>query len=249
MYIQCTCIVSERVYVHVCCTYLSPSHISIISVLIVGSMDTNSPSPSDLLVDHLLLVGPGKGLIFDTSSSPGSTTPNSSWYTVHTPQPSILRSFPDHRTQNRPPSLAMWRDFCQPDGCSVELQEQRMHQFMLTDTNQTNEHTAFVSLFLISSTPWKEGNISRGAVSVALNPLTRCYSRMGRPLCMHPEPAPVLHLLPKALVSLQHFVEHFFGEDLTWNASYTEVGVRGRREGRGGRGGRRDLMEGLTIKP
>ena len=160
----------------------------------------------------MVFTAPG-GSSFNSSRSFNSS--GSSWYTVHPPQPTILRSFPED-TRDRgsiTPDVAF---FCQPDGCSVDLPEQRIHHFMLTDT-ETNRRTygtclSFPHLF----DPPRRG--TEGETCPVGSPESVCIQEWGvLSLCVLSH-YPFFTFLHKALLSLHHFVEHFFGEDLTWNA-------------------------------
>lgn len=188
-------------------------------------MDAHSPAPSDHLVDHLLLVGPGT--IFDASSRsprfPTSVNPNSSWYTFHSPQPTILRTFP--RGENEFDTLTSdIAYFCQPDGCSVELSEQRIHQFLLTDT-ETNKRTYGICLSFSHLFDPLQGE-SRGDICrVSMDSV--CIQEWGILSVCVLSRHPFYTFFQKILLSLQHFVEHFFGEDLTWNALIHSVNCEG----------------------
>ena len=218
--------------------------------VVITVMDTHSPSPSDQLVDYLLLVGPGKGSIFDTSCPPSSNSsnPNTGWCTIHSPQPTILRSFPQREREHTPLTMDI-SFFCQPDGCSVELPEQRTHQFMLTDT-ETNKHTygiclSFSHLFdTVQGPGGTKGGFSGTCLLESADSV--CIQEWGiLSVCILSQ-YPFFTFLHKVLLSLQHFVEHFFGADLTWNALIQhrcedgegEEGEGGEGKGtRGGRGG------------
>jgi hypothetical protein len=98
----------------------------------------------------------------------------------------------------------------------VDLSEQRIHHFMLTDT-ESNQRTygaclSFSHLF----DPPRRG--PEGETCPVDSPESVCIQEWGvLSLCVLSH-YPYFTFLQKALLSLHHFVEHFFGEDLTWNA-------------------------------
>lgn len=192
-------------------------------------MDAHAPPTSEQLVEYLLLVGPGKGMVFNASGGSSFNSSGSSWYTIHPPQPTILRSFPEDLDHVSLTSDVAF--FCQPDSCSVDLPELRTHHFMLTDT-ETNRRTfgaclSFSHLF----DPPRRGR--EGETCPVDSPETVCIQEWGvLSLCVLSH-YPFFTFLQKALHSLHHFVEHFFGDDLTWNALIHGRACEVRGEGEG----------------
>ena len=222
-------------------------------------MDSHSPTPYDRLVDYLILVGPGRGLIFNPHARPHASpplmTPGSSWHAIHPPQPSILRKFP----QEGHDGSALTADvayFCQPDGCSVELTEQRMHQFMLTDT-ESNKRTygiclSFPHLFdPIQGGKGAAESDEDGGASCLVESDGVCIQEWGvLSVCILTH-HPFYSFFQRALLSLQHFVEHFFNEDLTWNAlihADDDDAGRGEAGGEGGAGGRPGSPKAAVVE-
>ena len=177
-------------------------------------------SSQDRLIDYLLFVGPGPAITFDSrlySSKSLPSTPSSSWHNINPLQPSIVKRFPpqDHENFSLTADVAY---FCQPDGCYVELKEQRMHTFMLTDT-ESNVHTYGICLsfpHLFDPTHLNRDNKTTESCPMESDAL--CIQEWGvLSVCLLTH-HPFFKFFQKALLSLKHFVDHFFGEDLTWNA-------------------------------
>ena len=189
-------------------------------------MDPASPSAfHDRLVDYILLVGPGRGVYFNPNKT-SLRAPTSSWHNVHLPQPSILKKYPEEDHEN----FSLTSDvtyFCQPDGCSIELKEPRLHSFMLTDT-ESNLRTYGICLsFPHLFDPFLSSGRESGSFS-QLEPDSICIQEWGvLSVCILTR-HPFFGFFQKALLSLQHFVDHFFGEDLTWNALIYSHGGRGK---------------------
>ena len=185
----------------------------------------------DKLIDYLFFVGPGRGSVFRRSpslkrsqSSPGGgIEPLTTWHKISRPVPTILCHFPQNTQDNElelPLDVAY---FCQPEGPCVQLSEPKMHVFMLTDT-ETNIHTYGVCLSLphlfdpllkaqaplsavSKSTVW-EVNDSESVCIQEWGVLSVCI------LARHP----FIQFFVKCLKTLLHFVDHFGGKDLNWNA-------------------------------
>ncbi len=175
---------------------------------------------SERLIDYLLLVGPGRGMIFEKSlsstrrPSPGSSL-GSSWQPVSRPQPTILRKFPseDHPDFELVPDVAY---FCQPDGCCVECSSPKTHTFMLTDT-ESNLRTYGVCLSLSHLfDPLMELQAENDLCSIGeANAL--CIQEWGVLSVCVLSRHPFFTFLERCLMTLAHFIEHYCGEQLTWN--------------------------------
>lgn len=104
----------------------------------------------------------------------------------------------------------------------MELTDQRMHYFMLTDT-ETNKRTygaciSFSHLFDPLQGPAGDNSSEQGGVCPLESSDSVCIQEWGVLSVCVLSHHPFFTFLHKTLLSLQHFVEHFFGEDLTWNA-------------------------------
>ena len=112
-----------------------------------------------------------------------------------------------------------------------------MHHFMLTDT-ESSERTYGVCLsFSHLFDPFQGNSEGRGDVC-PIDSDSVCIQEWGiLSVCILTH-HPLYTFFQKTLLSLQHFVEHFFGEDLTWNALIHSSGREGGDgEGEGGRRG------------
>lgn len=189
-------------------------------------METPNSSQSRL-VDYLILVGPGRGVLFEQVSSTEEGGKRSKhynrlhdWQNISTPVSSILRRFPstDHEDFKLSAEVSY---FCQPEGCCVELRHPKSHVFMLTDT-ESNERTYGVCLsfphlfdpkFITdpSTTGATYAQCSEDSESICIQEwgvLSLCI------LSHHP----FFSFFAKCLRTLSHFVENFGSNDLSWNA-------------------------------
>lgn len=184
---------------------------------------------SERLIDYVIVVGPGRGLLFDQSkqrkTSFGSLACLDSWYRVSQPVPTILRRFPatDHKGFELAFDMAY---FCQPNGCCADIREPRSHVFMLTDT-ETNVHTYGVCLSL----PHLFDSLPSTQECDILDSDSICIQEWGVLSVCILSHHPFFHFFEKSLKTLFHFVEHFGGSDLNWNAliqsHYQPAGLHG----------------------
>ena len=185
----------------------------------------------DRLIDYLFFVGPGRGSVFRRSpslkrsvSSPGNAfEPLTTWHKISRPVPTILCQFPPNN-QTRDAELSFdVAYFCQPEGPCVQMSETKTHVFMLTDT-ESNIQTYGICLSIphlfdpllkaqapstciTRSTVW-EVNDSESVCIQEWGVLSVCI------LTRHP----FFNFFAKCLNTLLHFVDHFGGKDLNWNA-------------------------------
>ena len=186
--------------------------------------EMNHPPLFERLVDYLVLVGPGRGLVFNKPPPNGmSNGPNNSlasgWHTVSRPVPTILRKFPavPHKDFDLAPDVAY---FCQPEGCCVVLPEPKIHVFMLTDT-ESNTRTYGICLSLphlfdplLRAQRWQHHSEEMCDLPEADS---ICIQEWGvLSVCLLTR-HPFFHFFAKCLKTLAHFVDHFCGSNLTWN--------------------------------
>ena len=194
------------------------------------------PLTSERLIEHLVIVGPGRGVPFHRSSqgdSPSCSTLDSpplssSWQRVYHPVPTILRRFPG---SNRG-SADFVHDvayFCQPNGSCITLSKPQTHVFLLTDT-ETNVQTYGVCLSL----PHLFNPLLQASESFCEleTPNSLCIQEWGvLSLCILSR-HPFFSFFRHALNSFAHFVSDFWGEDLNWNT----IIQAGHEDGRAPRG-------------
>lgn len=192
----------------------------------------DQPLTSEQLIEHLVIVGPGRGIPFRRGSqgeSPSCSTLDSpslsaSWQRVYHPVPTILRRFSgcSQRDADFVHDVAY---FCQPNGSCVTLSKSQTHVFLLTDT-ETNIRTYGVCLSL----PHLFNPLLQASESFCElgDPDSLCIQEWGvLSICIlsrHPFFAFFQHVLH----SFAHFVSDFWGEDLNWNA----IIRAGREDGR-----------------
>ena len=170
-------------------------------------------SISERLVDYFLIIGPGRGVVFNKPKGRKTSFGNrlNSWYKVSHPVPTILRRFPetDHKDSELPFDVTY---FCQPNGCCADVREPRSHIFMLTDT-ETNIHTYGVCLSL----PHLFGSLTSTQEAEVLNSDSICIQEWGvLSICILSR-HPFFDFFEKSLNTLFHFVDHFCGKDFNWN--------------------------------
>lgn len=172
------------------------------------------------LVDYVILVGPGRGVGFE-SAPPGKSSNSpasfSSWYQVSQPFPTILKHYP--ATNHKDFQLAFdVAYFCQPEGSFLEIDEQKLHNFMLTDT-ETNVRTYGICLSVPHLfDPLVKDNKSEEICSLEGEESSVCIQEWGvLSVCILTK-HPFLNFFQSCLKTLSHMVEHFCGNDLTWNA-------------------------------
>ena len=183
------------------------------------------PSPAERLVDYLLLVGPGRGVVFEKSfenGSKGSFTSSlgllsSSWHKVSSPMPTILRRFP---SKDRP-NFELAFDiayFCQPEGCCESITEPRSHVFMLTDT-ETNIQTYGVCLSVPHLfDPLMKAQSPEREMCDLEEPDSMCIQEWGALSICILSRHPFFSFFESCLKTLHHFVANFCRDNLTWNA-------------------------------
>lgn len=179
-------------------------------------------------MDYLILVGPGRGVIFEqvASMEEGGRQRRSDhhhqlhdWQNISTPVSSILRRFPstDHEDFRLSSDVSY---FCQPEGCCVELVHPKTHVFMLTDT-ESNKRTYGVCLtFPHLFDPKIDSATSAGVKSAHCSDGTEsiCIQEWGVLSVCILSHHPFFSFFAKCLKTLSHFVENFGSNDLTWNA-------------------------------
>lgn len=171
---------------------------------------------SERLIDYLILVGPGKGVAFDASlkqPSPGSSL--GSWQPISHPHPTILRKFPakSHPDFELVPDVAY---FCQPDGCCIDCSSPKTHVFMLTDT-ETNIRTYGICLSMSHLfDPLVKLQAENDFCSVG-EADALCIQEWGLLSVCILSRHPFFTFFARCLETLSHFVDHFCGEQLTWN--------------------------------
>lgn len=191
-------------------------------------MEVNSSC--ERLVDYLILVGPGRGVLFEqvTSVEEGSQKRRGrgsnnrhhqlhNWQNISTPVSSILHRFPstDHE------DFRLARDvsyFCQPEGCCVELLHSKSHVFMLTDT-ESNERTYGVCLtFPHLFDPNMDPTVAAGSAHCSDGTETICIQEWGVLSVCILSHHPFFSFFAKCLKTLSHFVDNLGSGDLSWNA-------------------------------
>ena len=177
------------------------------------------------LVDYLILVGPGRGVLFEkvTSADEGgrkSSLQLHDWQNISTPVSSILRRFPstDHEDFKLAIDVSY---FCQPEGCCVELLHPKSHVFMLTD-KESNERTycvclTFPHLFdpMVHMDPSATGGASAQCADVTESICIQEWGALSVCILSH---HPFFSFFEKCLRTLSHFMENFGSKDLSWNA-------------------------------
>ena len=171
----------------------------------------------DRLIDYLVIVGPGRGVVFEKSaegmtSFGSSLGPLNSWHRVTSPVPTILRRFPqdDHDDVQLAFDMAY---FCQPNRSGTEVNSPQTHTFMLTDT-ETNTRTYGVCF----SIPHLFDPLEKAQTLCNLQEEDSiCIQEWGvLSICVLSR-HPFFTFLEKCLVTLAHFVERFCGGNLSWN--------------------------------
>ena len=178
-------------------------------------------------MDYLILVGPGRGVLFEqvtsteekVSRAGGSKKSKhhrlTDWQNISTPVSTILCQFPStsHDDFELSPEVAY---FCQPEGCCIELHQPSSHTFMLTDT-ESNTRTygvclTFPHLFDPNMDPGTSGSAPpNGTESICIQEwgvLSVCI------LSHHP----FFSFFEKCLQALCHFIDDLGIEELSWNA-------------------------------
>lgn len=168
------------------------------------------------LIDYVLLVGPSTRLPdHEVGQECGSDSDRSSggWERIFKPQPAILRRYPlaDYPEQPIGDDVAY---FCQPEGCHHEIEVPTTHLFMLTHT-ETNVRTYGVCVSFpclvdpvsrAQSRNWEYRN--QESVSIQeWGVLSLCILSKER----------FFGFFEKCLQTIIHFVEHFFGDRLSWD--------------------------------
>ncbi len=184
----------------------------------------------DRLIDYLFFVGPGRGSVFRRSPSLKRTKsllgngiePLSTWHKISRPVPTILCHFPatQHKDLELAPDVAY---FCQPEGPCVQLSEPKLHIFMLTDT-ESNIHTYGICLSIphlfdpLLKAQLPASAVSKGKVWEVNDSESVCIQEWGvLSMCILTR-HPFYQFFAKCLKTLSHFVDHFGGKDLNWNA-------------------------------
>lgn len=182
---------------------------------------------SNRLVDYLALVGPGRGVVFEKSLSESGGTVSfgsslgglttGSWHKLSHPRPTILRKFPalEHKDFELASDIAY---FCQPEGCCTNVTEPQTHVFLLTDT-ETNVQTYGVCLSLphLFDPLLKAQDHGEGQCGLTDSD-SLCIQEWGVLSVCILSRHPFFTFFKKCLNTLAHFVEHFCGTELTWNA-------------------------------
>ena len=186
----------------------------------------------DRLIDYLFFVGPGRGSVFRrspslkrSSSSPrgGAVESITSWHKISRPVPTILCHFPLHHKKSDPNLPLDVAYFCQPEGPCVQLSEPKMHIFMLTDT-ESNVQTYGICLSIphlfdpLLKAQAPSSSVKRSAVWEVNDSESVCIQEWGvLSICILTR-HPFYHFFAKCLKTLSHFVDHFGGKELNWNA-------------------------------
>lgn len=188
----------------------------------------------DRLIDYLFFVGPGRGSVFRRSSSLKRSTSSSasaaesliSWHKISRPVPTILCHFPLSQKNEIPELPLDVAYFCQPEGPCVHLSEPQIHVFMLTDTeSNTQTYGICLSLAHLFDPLLKAQTLSSSAVNkktMTSDPLNDsesvCIQEWGvLSVCILTR-HPFFQFFAKCLKTLAHFVDHFGGRELNWNA-------------------------------
>ena len=173
------------------------------------SMETGGLHQDGKLVNHLLLVGPRQSVTFEPLLGNGPLQQD--WHNITTPAPAILKCYPPNPRHKDLAGDVVY--FCQPEGCCIELQERKLHVFMLTDT-ETNIKTYGVCLTIphLFDPPTTQASREKGpgveVVSIQeWGILSICL------LSRHP----FFSFLAKCLRTLSHFMEHFGSNRHSWN--------------------------------
>lgn len=191
------------------------------------------PLTSERLIEHLVIVGPGRGVPFrrgsrgaSTSCSvPDSPPLSSSWQRVYHPMPTILRRF-SSGGQDSADFVHDVAYFCQPNGSCVTLSQPQTHVFLLTDT-ETNVRTYGVCLSL----PHLFNPLLQASELYCEleSPGSLCIQEWGvLSLCILSR-HPFFSFFRHALHSFAHFVRDFWDEELNWNTVIQVGGEDGRR--------------------
>lgn len=184
----------------------------------------------DRLIDYLFFVGPGRGSVFRRSPSlkrsksllGNGIEPLSTWHKISRPVPTILCHFPatQHKDIELPADVAY---FCQPEGPCVQLSDPKLHVFMLTDT-ETNIHTYGICLSIphlfdpLLKAQLPTSAVSKGTVWEVNDSESLCIQEWGvLSVCILTR-HPFYQFFAKCLRTLSHFIDHFGGKDLNWNA-------------------------------
>jgi len=183
------------------------------------------------LVEYLILVGPGRGVVFEqVNSTPVGGSKGgrnleskhrkriSDWQSISTPVSTILCQFPstDHKDFELSSDVAY---FCQPEGCCIELKEPQTHTFMLTDT-ESNIRTYGVCLtFPHLFDPNIESGTSGSSLPISKDIMDSiCIQEWGILSVCILSHHPFFTFFQKCLHSLSHFIDDLGITDLTWNA-------------------------------
>ena len=184
----------------------------------------------DRLIDYLFFVGPGRGSVFRRSPSlkrsksllGNGIEPLSTWHKISRPVPTILCHFPvtQHKDFELPADVSY---FCQPEGPCVQLSDPKLHVFMLTDT-ESNIHTYGICLSIphlfdpLLKAQVPSSAVSKGKVWEVNDSESVCIQEWGvLSVCILTR-HPFYQLFAKCLRTLSHFIDHFGGKDLNWNA-------------------------------
>ncbi len=187
-------------------------------------METSSLPPGRL-IDYLILVGPGRGVIFEQVVSNGEKVKESKhskrisdWQNISTPASTILCQFPSTNHDDFELSAEV-AYFCQPEGCCIELNEPFFHNFMLTDT-ESNMRTYGVCLtFPHLFDPNMDGRTSGSAMNATLDGVESiCIQEWGVLSVCILSHHPFFSFFNKCLHTLSHFINDLDAKELTWNA-------------------------------
>ena len=188
----------------------------------------NTGSSQGRLVDYLILVGPGRGVVFEqVNSTPAGRERSkeikqrkriSDWQSISTPVSTILCQFPstDHKDFELSSDVAY---FCQPEGCCIELKEPQTHKFMLTDT-ESNVRTYGVCLtFPHLFDPNMESTTAGSSLTTCTDVMDSiCIQEWGVLSVCILSHHPFFTFFRKCLSSLSHFIDDLGIKGLTWNA-------------------------------
>ena len=205
--------------------YLQTNAVMIAPFLFIG-LDADM----DRLIDYLFFVGPGRGSVFRRSPSlkrsksllGNGIEPLSTWHKISRPVPTILCHFPatQHKDLELPADVAY---FCQPEGPCVQLSDPKLHVFMLTDT-ESNIHTYGICFSIphlfdpLLKAQVPSSAVSKGKVWEVNDSESVCIQEWGvLSVCILTR-HPFYQFFAKCLRTLLHFVNHFGGKDLNWNA-------------------------------
>lgn len=175
------------------------------------------------LIDHLVLVGPGRDVLIEPLSLPSrrtrvvqepSTGQHRSWQGTSS---SILAYFSscDQKDSELPADVVY---FCQPEGCGVEVTQPKTHVFMLTDT-ATNIRTNGVCMTIPHLFDPSHSSLEVSGDKCSLTkPDSICIQEWGILSVCILSRHPFFNFFAKCLKTLAHFMEHFSSNELSWNA-------------------------------